>query len=102
MSNTFENDYYKFQSNLDEDELTDVGRTLESIIVHKHEIIVYKNKIGKIVMSDKYKSEGFEFRKCIVTPKGLFVTMFNKKSNLMKSFSLSDIITVNKSGWQFK
>ena len=102
MVNTFENDYYKFQSNLNEDELIDVGRTSESILVHKYEIIVYKNKIGKIVMSDKYKSEGFEFRKCIVTVKGLFVTMFNTKTNLMKSFDLNDIITNGKNGWQFK
>lgn len=102
MVNTFENDYYKFQSNLNENELIDVGRTSESILVHKHEIIVYKNKIGKIVMSDKYKSEGYEFRKCIVTAKGLFVTMFNTKTNLMKSFDLNDIIINGKNGWQFK
>ena len=102
MSNTFENDYYKFQFNSDKDEFRDIGRTPESILVDKHEIIVCKNKTGKIVMSDKYISEGYEFRKCIVTTKGLFVTMFNKRTNLMKSFNLNDIIVINKNGWQFK
>ena len=53
-------------------------------------------------MSDKYRSEGYEFRKCIVTTKGLFVTMFNNRTNLMKSFNLNDIIVINKNNWQFK
>ena len=102
MSDTFENDYYKFQFNSDKDELRGVGRTSESILVDKHEILMYKNKNGKIVMSDKYRSEGYEFRKCIVTTKGLFVTMFNKRTNLMKSFNLNDIIVISKNNWQFK
>lgn len=102
MNNTFENDYYKFQFNSDKYEMRGVGRTSESILVDKHEIIVCKNKTGKIVMTDKYISEGYEFRKCIVTTKGLFVTMFNKRTNLMKSFDLNDIIVISKNGWQFK
>lgn len=102
MSNTFENDYYRFQPNLYEEELIDVRKTSGSILLRKHEILMYKNKTGKIVMSDKYKSEGYEFRKCIVTTKGLFVTMFNKRTNLMKSFNLNDIIVISKNGWQFK
>ena len=102
MSNTFENDYYKFQSNVDTDELPDIRRTSESILVDKHEIIIYKNKLGKVIMSDDYMCEGYEFRKCIVTTKGLFVTMFNKDTRAMKSFNLNDIIVINKNGWQFK
>ena len=53
-------------------------------------------------MGDKYRSEGYEFRKCIVTTKGLFVTMFNNRTNLMKSFNLNDIIVISKNNWQFK
>ena len=102
MSNTFENEYYKFQPNLYEEELIDVRKTSGSILVHKHEILICKNKNGKIIMNDKYRSEGYEFRKCIVTTKGLFVTMFNNRTNLMKSFNLNDIIVINKNNWQFK
>lgn len=102
MSNTFENEYYKFEPNADTDKLTDIRRTSESILVDKHEIIVHKNEIGKITMSDKYMNEGYEFRKCIITAKGLFVTMFNKNSKVMKSFNLNDVITMTRNGWQFK
>lgn len=102
MSNTFENDYYKFQSNVDTDNLPDISRTSESILVDKHEIIICKNKNGKIIMSDKYMNEGYEFRKCIITTKGLFVTMFNNTTRAMKSFNLNDIIVITKNGWQLK
>lgn len=76
----------------------------KTVVLHKHDIMFYNgSKLCKVSMVPSYVTEGFEFRKYIVTLKGIYVTMINVNTNVMKSFNLDEIITVkNNSEWEFK
>lgn len=98
-------DYYTF---IFVDNVSNISPSVDSkipktIVVHKHDIMLYNNNnLCKVSMKPEYVTDGFEFRKYLVTLKGIYVTMINTNTNVMKSFNLDEIVTVKKnSDWEF-
>lgn len=94
---------FKFIENTNGSSAIGDSKIPKTIVLHKHDIMLYNgNRLCKVSMNDDYVKQGFEFRKYLVTLKGIYVTMINVNTNVMKSFNLDEIVAVKKnSDWEF-